>query len=305
MVSGDQINDANMGRHAAPRIKSRAFRSVSVAVANRHWVRSDPFASAFFNCLSAVFPTGESFMIRSLRPLQKKVPEPLNTQICAFIQQEAGHSREHIAMNKVLVAAGYDVKPLEKAIRKFVGSFQNQSTIIKVGATMCIEHITAIVAAEVLRNDYHLDGSDAELKELWLWHAVEEVEHKAVAFDVWMYLTRNWSPLRRWCVRSAMMLTISTTFLFNRTRGQLELLSQDGYRFRAALSGALKSGFGRGGIGRNILKNWAHFFKPGFHPWDINDRILIAKGENMFAKNAADQDVSTERRTRPRLAKAA
>lgn len=291
-----------------PVIKSRGFRTSQASVTQRHWVRSDPFATAFFNALSAVFPHGETFMIRSLVPFQNTLPAPLCEEITAFIEQEAGHSREHVAMNRGLIEAGYDVEPLDRVIRKFVATFRNSSDLTKVGATMCIEHITAIVAAEVLKNDHHLADSDSDTRALWLWHAVEEVEHKAVAFDTWMYLTRDWSGLRRWATRNIMMLLISASFLFNRTRGQVELLRQDGYGTRSALMGIFKSGFGRGGIGRNVTKPWLHFLKPGFHPWDIDDSALIATGENKLAAIAAEKALATkpvERRKLIRLAKAA
>ena len=309
-------SDENLDQYFLPKtdlaarqsINVRARRTSKFDMAERYWVGGDPFATAFFNALSAVFPHGETFMIRSLMPLKGRVPEPLNTEIAAFIEQEAGHSREHVAMNKGLVAAGFDVTPLDRAIRKFVAMFRNANDVTKVGATMCIEHITAIIAAEVLKNDRHLAGSDSQLRELWLWHAVEEVEHKAVAFDTFMYLTRDWSALRRWATRSSMMLLISASFLFNRTRGQIELLRQDGYSVGPAMHGILKSSFGKDGIGRNVIMPLFHFLKPGFHPWDIDDHALISRGDEQLkdatAKKAIPVEV-TERRKTLRLAKAA
>jgi uncharacterized protein len=306
-----KLSTVETSKLSRPPIKSRAFRATRTGPTNRHWVRGDPFATAFFNALSAVFPQGEAFMIRSLASFQHSVPAPLGIDIKSFIEQEAGHSREHVAMNKGLIAAGYDVEPLDRAIRKFVAVFRDTSDLTKVAATMCIEHITAIVAAEVLKNDHHLAGSDPELKELWLWHAIEEVEHKAVAFDTWMYLTRDWSSIRRWATRSSFMVILSASFLYNRTRGQVELLRQDGFNVRDSLRGVIISGFARGGIGRNLMKPWAHFLKPGFHPWQIDDSALIVLGEEKLkqasAVNSGKQaaNVTTERRTRTRLAAAA
>lgn len=79
-----------------------------------------------------------------------------------------------------------------------------------------------------------------------------------------------------------MISAVSFTFFINRTRGQVELLRQDGVGGRAALLRQLQYGFKKGGIGRRILKPWAQFLKPGFHPWDIDDHDLIAKGEAML-----------------------
>ena len=107
--------------------------------------------------------------------------------------------------------------PLDRKICGFVKLFENASDIVKLTATMCIEHFTAIVAAEILRDKKHLDGTDGELRELWLWHAVEEVEHKGVAFDVWKYASRDWNPVRAWVWRSSFMALITLSFFINRT----------------------------------------------------------------------------------------
>lgn len=274
---------------ARPAIVSRGFRANLGAVAQRHWVRDDPVATAFFNALSAVFPHGETFMIRSMILWQEKVPPALAREVRAFIEQEADHSREHVAMNKGLVDAGYDIGPLDRKIRGFVRLFENASDMVKLTATMCIEHFTAIIASELLKNPYHLDETQPELRRLWLWHAVEEVEHKGVAYDVWKYASKDWNPVRRWLWRSLFMLAITTSFFINRTLGQIELLRQDGYGLFWSLKRILRAGFGKGGIGRNILGHWAAFFRPGFHPWDIDDRLLLARGEAELATIAANR----------------
>jgi uncharacterized protein len=272
-----------------PQIVPRGFRAGRTTTPERHWVRADPFATAFFNALSAVFPHGETFMIRSMIAWEERVPAKLRGEVSAFIEQEAGHSREHVAMNKALIDAGYNVEPLERKIKAFVRFFENSSDMTKLTATMCIEHFTAIVAAEVLKNPAHLDGADGELQELWLWHAVEEVEHKGVAYDVWSYATRDWNPVKSYTVRCAAMFAVTASFFINRSLGQIELLRQDGFGFVAALLGILRSGFGKGGIGRNVLGRWASFFRPNFHPWDHDDRLLLAAGEAQLAVIAANR----------------
>jgi uncharacterized protein len=290
-----------------PQIKLRGFRGTEAAIANRHWVNGDPHATAFFNCLSAIFPQAETFMIRCLAGWVDKVPADLSATIRNFIEQEAGHSREHVAMNRALTDAGYDIASLEKAIRNLVDRFDRLNDVTKLTATICIEHLTAIVAAQVLESDC-LIGSDAEMQEIWNWHCLEEVEHKAVAFDVWLYATRDYSSVRRWAVRSSFMTVITASFLVNRMRGQIALLRQDGFGWWAACSGALRFGFGSGGIGRKVVGPWAAFLKPGFQPWDIDDRHLIAKAEAQLAKTIASRKVASapaERRKSYRLKKAA
>jgi hypothetical protein len=178
-------------------------------------------------------------------------------------------------------------------------------------ATACIEHFTAIIAAEILANDAHLADADEEQKPIWIWHGIEEVEHKAVAYDCFLEASKDWSAAKRWTLRTLMMLVITASFFVNRTRGQVTLLKQDGFSGRQALAGALRYGFGKGGIGRNILRPWARFFRPGFNPAQFDESHLIEKGELMFAQlqaarqfNTVEQD-TTDRRKSLRLQKAA
>jgi hypothetical protein len=270
-----------------PAIVARGFRAGQDALTQRHWVRGDPCLTAFFNALSVVFPHGETFMIRSLMPWVDRVPADLKKEVNAFIEQEAGHAREHGAMNKALIGAGYEIEPLDRKIRAFVAFFEDASDIVKLTATMCIEHFTAIIAAELLENHYHLDGVEDEMRELWLWHAIEEVEHKGVAYDVWIHATKDWNPAKRYLWRSFFMAAVTTSFFINRTLGQIELLRQDGYAFGWSFRNILRAGFGKGGIGRNVLRPWVAFFRPGFHPWDKDDRLLLAEGEADLAVIAA------------------
>lgn len=271
------------GIHCKPRMHVRPFRAKREQQAARHWVRGDMFATAFLNALSVVFPRGEAFMIEALIPWKDRADGQLAKDIATFIAQEAAHSREHVGFNKAIIDAGYDIDALDRAIKQFVSFFSGCSEVTKLGATMCIEHLTAIVAAEILKNREHLEGTDLELRKLWLWHAIEEVEHKAVAFDVWMFATREWSGTRRWLTRSALLLAVSLSFFVNRTRGQVELLQQDGLSKPKAWWLCIRHGFARGAIGRNVMRPWAEFFRPGFHPHQIDDRELLVRGENMLA----------------------
>ncbi|RDV05948.1 metal-dependent hydrolase [Sphingorhabdus pulchriflava] len=285
----DQIDSLSVvatlpsGKQGTQRMHVRQFRGKPAQQAARHWVRGDMFATAFLNALSVVFPRGEAFMIEALRPWKDRADGQLAQDIATFITQEAAHSREHVGFNKAIIDAGYDIEALDRAIKQFVSFFSGCGEVTKLGATMCIEHLTAIVAAEILKNREHLEGTDLELRKLWLWHAVEEVEHKAVAFDVWMFATREWSGARRWLTRGALLLAVSLSFFVNRTRGQVELLQQDGLSKPKAWWQCIRHGFAKGAIGRNVMAPWAEFFRPGFHPNHIDDRELLVRGENMLA----------------------
>jgi uncharacterized protein len=293
-----------------PAIQRRYFRTTKPEISARHWVRQDAFATALFNAFSAVFPHGEAFMARSVHHWQSQLPDGLAADARDFVHQESSHAREHGRMNEVLTDAGYDIEPLEHTIKSFVSFFRGRSEMTCLTATMCIEHFTSIIAAEILKNDHHLAGADPELRELWVWHAIEEIEHKAVAFDVWNYAARDWSGAKRYLVRNGMLMLVTISFFVNRTRGQMQLLKQDGIAAGPAFRGLIKHGFGRGGLARNIFKPWLSYFRPAFHPWDHDDHHLLEKGNVMLAemakaKAAAVASEPAERRKLGRLAKAA
>ena len=144
---------------------------------------------------------------------------------------------------------------------------------------MALEHFTAILAHELLRDPRHLAGADPESRALWQWHAIEEIEHKGVAYDTWLHATRDWPRFKRWSVKARVMLLVTRNFIVDRTHGSLELLRQDGITGPKAWARLFWFNFVRPGMMRKIAGAWLSFFMPGFHPWNHDDRALIAKAE--------------------------
>lgn len=263
-------------------IQSRNRHFSSAAIERRRWVGGDPFASAFFNALSVTFPKGEIFFIESLKKFRNRVPPKLQSEIRAFIQQEATHSREHHCFNQHLGDCDLDISRLEQTVVDVVNAIRIMPEISHLTATMCIEHITAILSAEVIANPRHFEHADDQQRKLWLWHASEEVEHKGVAYDTWVHVTRDWNPLKRWYVRSRFMAKISLGFTINRIKGVLDLLRQDGISGLRAWTGLAHYALAGPAPFRRVIRPWLQFFKPGFHPWDIDDRHLIQLAESEY-----------------------
>jgi uncharacterized protein len=249
---------------------------------DRWWLGGDPIATAFYNALSITFPRGEAFFIESVKAFREGAPERLEREIRAFIQQEVMHSREHVAFNKRVVEAGYDISHLEDVVTKSLELTKGRPQILNLCVTMALEHYTAIMATRMLTDPKAFAGADQEQIDLWKWHAIEEIEHKGVAYDTWLHATRDWSRWRRWKVKSIMMLLVSKNFWVNRYKGVIELLRQDGITGASAHLRVLWFLFGAPGAIRTLLPAWATFFMPGFHPWNHDDRTLIAKYENEY-----------------------
>lgn len=241
----------------------------------RWWHGGNPYASALYDALSATFPKGEAFFVESVRQFRDGADPKLAGEIRAFTTQEAIHSREHLAFNRRAAESGYDLAPLERQVIKRLDLTRTKPPIVSLAATMALEHFTAILAHELLADARHLQGADADGAMLWRWHAVEEIEHKGVAYDTWLHATRNWPRRKRWSVKAKVMLYVTRNFVVDRTVGALELLRQDGITGPGAWAGLMWHIWVKPGMFRKIAAAWAKFFLPGFHPWNEDDRHLL------------------------------
>src|SRR4249919_1634633 len=246
------------------------------AAGPRLWHGGRVQATAIYNALSTTFPAGEAFFVESVRAFRTGTPPKLAEEIKAFTTQEAIHSREHDAFNRRAADAGYDLSKLEAQVEKRLAMTRSRPPVVSLAATMALEHFTAILAHQLLANPKHLAGGDAETADLWRWHACEEIEHKGVAYDTWLFATRDWTKWKRWKVKAKVMLYVTRNFLVDRTAGSLELMRQDGVTGALAWWLLLNYLWIRPGMFRKIAGAWFKFFLPGFHPWNEDDRHLLA-----------------------------
>jgi predicted metal-dependent hydrolase len=249
------------------------------AATARWWLGGDPVASALYDALSVTFPKGEAFFVESVRAFREGAPPKLAAEIKAFTTQEVMHSREHVQFNKRAVEAGYDMAKLEKRVDERLEITKTRPPIVNLAATMALEHFTAILAHQLLSNPRHLAGADPASANLWRWHSIEEIEHKGVAYDTWLHATRAWPRGKRWSLKAKVMLYVTRNFVVDRTRGALDLLEQDGVTGFSAWLRVMWRAWIMPGMFRKIMGAWLAFFLPGFHPWNVDDRALIAKAE--------------------------
>jgi len=255
------------------------------AETRRWWLGGDPVGSVLYDALSVTFPKGEAYFVESVRAFREGTPPKLAAEIRAFTTQEVMHSREHVQFNRRAVEAGYDMTVLEKRVDERLAVSKTRPPIVNLAATMALEHFTAILAHELLRDPRHLAGADRESGNLWRWHSIEEIEHKGVAYDTWLHATRDWPRFRRWSVKARVMLYVTRNFVVDRTHGALELLRQDGITGVKAWTRLMWHVWVRPGMFRKIMGAWFAFFMPGFHPWNEDDRGLIASAEKALAQD--------------------
>ena len=159
----------------------RGFGGVS-----RHWFAGNAVATHLINGLNLLFPAGERFFIQSVRHYEARIDDPaLRRQIRAFYAQEGHHGHAHERFFDLLGAQGYDVAPHQRFVEWLLHRVAPRALppALRLSITVALEHYTARMAELPFDHPYFA-RIDPAVRELLLWHAAEEIEHKAVAFDV-------------------------------------------------------------------------------------------------------------------------
>jgi predicted metal-dependent hydrolase len=173
-----------------PKVPTRrvSFDETLQGMPKHYAADGDLITSHLIAALSALFPDGEDYFVRSVRKVRDQVSDPeLGRQVAGFIGQEAVHGREHRALNVRLDELGYPTKALERFTRRALAVRERlMSDLSNLAATAAFEHYTATLAEILLTSPEvrELCGHEG-VRDLLVWHALEESEHKAVAFDVY------------------------------------------------------------------------------------------------------------------------
>ena len=254
-------------------IKPRDLRFGLEAELARDWLGGDWFRTAFFNAMSILFPNGEKSFIDSVRANEHAIVDPrLKADVRGFIAQEYVHRREHQRFNELLCRSRrYDLERLESVIAEDSSELGKLEPLFWLATTVAYEHFTATFAGHLLREDGWLEGADPAVGQVWRWHAVEEIEHKAVAFDVYKAAGGTHAMLRK----AIIAMTIEFLFRFQ-LRSLWLMYRRDRPPLMLTLHQAARFLFGKGGFFR---ANWRHywaFFRRDFHPDHIDDRKVLA-----------------------------
>jgi predicted metal-dependent hydrolase len=268
-------------------IRPRNYRFRADPSQAKWWMNGDPLATAWHNALSATFPEGEKLFIEAVVHFKDKADARLRDQIGDFVRQEAAHTREHLAFNELLTQR-YDMSGIDERTRQRVTFARTRPKLGQLAATAALEHFTAILAHDALTHPEDFEGAPEELIKLWRWHAVEEIEHKAVAFDVLRAVTADLPPIRRWLMRCVTMAIITVQFARSMTRNTADLLRQDGIEPKSMRGAAWRYFvFGKPGVLRRIFGHYMAWYRPGFHPWQTDDRSLLNGIEDSLIPAAA------------------
>ena len=242
---------------------------------DRHFVDGDLVMSHVVAVLSAMFPEGEDFFVWSVRRFADRVTDPLlQAQVAGFIGQEVTHGREHRALNDRLQQMGYPTRRVDRMVRRGLGIYKRRlPPMTCLAITAALEHYTAALAETLMTDEraQRLLGT-SEVRSMLLWHALEESEHKAVAFDV--FRAAGGTERRR----IATMRVITFTFILGivlHTTASL-LGDRDTYnpvRLVRSLAALRHSPF----LTPTVVHRINAYNKTGFHPDDNDNSELLER----------------------------
>lgn len=240
----------------------------------RYWADNDPFLTHMLNALSATFPEGERMFIESVRAFRERITDPeMKKAVSDFIGQEAMHSKEHLAYNAYAKTHGIDLGFIEDFVTRRVAFIQGKFPPIRQLAITCaLEHFTAILAEQILTTPEMYEKLDPIARELWLWHAIEENEHKAVAFDVFEQMGGSYA------LRVRVMLLTTYFFIAHQMWFHARLLKADGKLWDLGMwARGLNTLWGRKGWFRKLIPSYLDYYRRDFHPWQHDTRALLEK----------------------------
>ncbi len=246
----------------------------------RHYFANSPVMSHLLTALSSTFPIGEQFFVHSVRNVRDKITdEKLQAEIAAFIGQEAMHSKAHAEFNDAWRRDDYNLDRFQAWLARKDSYVKSLHPKIQLAMTCAFEHFTALLGGYILRHPEVLSTLDDDAVKLWVWHAIEEIEHRAVAFDVYQAVYGD-DKIRRLIMRSVTTGFASLTF-YSATR----LFMQDKKKSLPKIGGNLFGFYLLGKMFIQLLPEYLSYYKAEFHPTEIDYNNLIAYWKKRLAED--------------------
>jgi predicted metal-dependent hydrolase len=247
----------------------------TLASVPRHFAADgDLICSHLIAVLSSLFPDGEDYFVRSVRHYRDQITDPeLQRQVAGFIGQESMHGRQHRAFNDHLAQLGYPTKRIERVVRRLLEFREGKvPPASNLAVTAALEHFTAALAELAMTDAEFRALPGPGVADLFLWHSLEEAEHKAVAFDVYRAVGGT-ERMRIWTMKGVRKgFVVTATFLVT-----LSLLrDRDTYRrgvLRASWRRFKTTAFMQPKL-RHVLREYD---RVGFHPDDRDTSELLAR----------------------------
>lgn len=236
----------------------------------RYWMAGDAYRTRVFDAVQATFPDGERYFISAVRAFRDRITDPkLLQEVKDFTMQEGQHGQVHTHFNERLGRQGIRIDAFTRHTREITEQrLKTMSPEYNIAMTAALEHFTAMMADLFFAEKDMMAGADPRVRAMFAWHAIEEMEHKAVAFDVMQkvagvgYFTRVTAM-----AHASMMFSLYTMV------SPWYMLGMDGYSKIERIK-LYSKGLGwllgpRKGMLPRLAPLLASYFRPGFHPNDV------------------------------------
>jgi predicted metal-dependent hydrolase len=240
----------------------------------RYWMGDNVVSTHFANSLHLLFPPGERFFVRSVKHYLDRVEDPvLRAQVKGFFGQEGSHAKEHEDASRLIEQQGYDTQRFRRFFEWLAFDVLEKlfPPSLRLAGTAGAEHFTAIMAANLLQRRGTMQTPPA-MQALVCWHAAEEIEHRAVAFDVLQTVNPSYA------LRVAGFAVVAMCFGGFALLGTLSLLAQERNlgvrRILSDLRRARALGSAEGGW---LWRGIRDYLRRDFHPSQSDSDRLAAE----------------------------
>jgi predicted metal-dependent hydrolase len=244
----------------------------------KHWFAGSIFKSSFFDTTSICIPIIEDFVRRTSEQALPYIKDrEMLKEARHLIEEEGAHSEVHTSYNKLLRNEGYDILRYEKlaeSLVKFADKYLSLKS--KLAISTCAEYLTGIGGIFVIDHGVLNEGVDERMKKVWLWHLLEEIDHRNACFDLYINLGGGYFR------RVIAMTTVVIISFFSHLYSHLGLLRKGGNLFNP---GVHLEGFsfwwGKNGLWKLAFPFLA-FYRPNFHPSQIKIRDILGQKAHRY-----------------------
>ena len=277
--------EGDLGPQRGREIRARKMSFPFGATIPRHWFVGSPFATHMANGLNLLFPLGERFFVRSVRRYLDRIDDPeLLAQVKGFIAQEVRHGMEHERFFEILEAQGFRIRTYLRVYDAIAFGFLERifPDRLALSVTVAAEHFTATMAHTALTRDF-LAKAHPVMRELFQWHAAEEIEHKSVAFDVLRKVDDSYA------LRVAGLILATSTLMPFWFSAAIMLMVQDRevstgelLRDRRAIRDARRED------NEQLKRAFVEYLRRDFHPSQNDDAALARRFFEKLSQARAD-----------------
>lgn len=261
----------------------------------KYFAFGNPVATSLFVVFSSIFPPGERFFVNSVRHFRDEIKdESLKNQVKGFIGQESIHGREHERLNNILEALGYNLEIPRRNIQKALQQLEKLTPEQQLACTVLMEHFTAYLAIQWLTHQGFNDALDVEKMSVWHWHALEELEHKSVSYDVYVAATKD-KKMDRFVAFFSVLVVLGPAVVGAWLVIAHQAYKESGKNVPMAIKG-VNLLFGKNGFITPLIAKLPEFLRQDFDPSkDDTTQLEVEWRERLFGESGSISQFHTNK----------